>query len=59
MTFQTCNLCSYLEHKLRYFLWKSRDYWPCIDSNAADTFKAQKGSKEIIKIVNVTSVIQP
>ncbi len=30
-----------------------------IDSNATDTFKAQKGSKDIIKIVHVTSVVQP
>ncbi|KAL0162015.1 hypothetical protein M9458_041411 [Cirrhinus mrigala] len=28
------------------------------DSNAPDTFKTQKGSKDIVKIVHVTSVIQ-
>ncbi len=32
---------------------------PCIDSNKTDTFKAQKRSKDIIKIVHVTSVVQP
>ncbi len=29
-----------------------------LDSNAATTFKAQKSSKEIVKIVHVTSVVQ-
>ncbi len=32
---------------------------PCIDSNANDMFKAQKGTKHIVKIVHVTSVVQP
>ncbi len=32
---------------------------PYIDSNTTDTFKAQKGSKDIVKIVHVTSVVQP
>ncbi len=30
------------------------EFWPCIDSNITDTFKAQKGSK---KIIYVTSVV--
>ncbi len=34
-------------------------FWSCIDSNTTDTFKAQKGSKDIIKMVHVTSVAQP
>ncbi len=38
---------------------KSETFWPCIDSNATDTFKAQKGSKDIGKIVHEASVIQP
>ncbi len=29
------------------------------DSNTTDTVKAQKGSKDIVKIVHVTSVVQP
>ncbi len=37
------------EHKLRYFWWNPRAFWSCIDSNATDKFKAQKGSKDIIK----------
>ncbi len=32
-------------------------FWPCIDSNTTDTFKSQKGSKDIIKIIHVTSVV--
>ncbi len=53
------DLHSSLEHKLRYFWWNLRAFWPCIDSNATDTFKAQKGSKDIVQIVHVTSVVQP
>ncbi len=30
-----------------------------IDSKATEMFRAQKGSKDIIKIVHVTSVVQP
>ncbi len=29
------------------------------DSNGTDMFKAQKGNKDIDKIVHVTSVVQP
>ncbi len=32
--------------------------FPHIDSNATDTFKAQKGSKDIGKIIHVTSIVQ-
>ncbi len=53
MSFQTRkNICSSSEHKLRYFWWNLRDFWP-----STTTFK--KGSKDIVKIVNVTSVVQP
>ncbi len=52
------DLRSSSEHKLRYFWWNPRAFWPCIDSNATETFKAQKGSKDIIKIVHVTLVVQ-
>ncbi len=39
--------------KSRYFyeIWSA--FWPCIDSNAT------KRSKDIVKIVHVTSVVQP
>ncbi len=43
---------------LRYFWWNPRDFWPWIDNKATDTFKAQKGGKDIIKIVHVTSVFK-
>ncbi len=33
---------------LYIFLWNPRAFWPCIDSNADTTLKAQKGSKDII-----------
>ncbi len=44
----------HLCNTLRYFVLNPRDFWPCIDSNAITTFKAQKGSKHIVKIVHVT-----
>ncbi len=53
------DLSSSSEHKLRYFLLNQRFFWPCIDSNVTTTFKTQKGSKDIVKIVHVTSVVQP
>ncbi len=61
MSFQThkWNLPSSLEHQEIYFWWNPRAFWPCIDSNVTTTFKAQKGSKNIIKIVHVTSMVQP
>ncbi len=52
------DLCSSLENKLRYF-FDEITFWRCIDSNTTEMFKAQKGSNDIIKIVNVTSVVQP
>ncbi len=51
MSFQARKTCSSSEHKLRYFGCNLRAFWPCIDSNTTDTFKAQKGIKDIIKIV--------
>ncbi len=53
------DLRSFSEHKLSYFWWNPKAFWPCIDSNATTTFKVQKGSKVIVKIVHVTSVVQP
>ncbi len=43
------DLRSSSEHKLWYIWWNLRAFWPCIDSNTSDTFKAQKGSKNIVK----------
>ncbi len=50
------DLRSFSKHKLRYFWWNPRAFWPCIDSNATTMFKAQKRSKDIVKIVHATSV---
>ncbi len=36
-----------------------RPWRPFIDSNVTTMFKTQKGSKNIVKIVHVTSVVQP
>ncbi len=46
------------EHKLRYFWWNPRALWPSIDSKDPNTIKAQKRSKEIGKIIHVTSAVQ-
>ncbi len=56
MLFQI-HLRSSSEHKIRYFWWNTRAFWPCIDSNTTDTFKSQKGSKGFIKTIHVTSVV--
>ncbi len=45
--------------QIKIFWWNPRAFWLCIDSNTTDTFKTQKGSKDIVKIVHVTSVVQP
>ncbi len=37
---------------------KSEVFWPGIDSNTTDMFNDQKDSKDIDKIVHVTSVVQ-
>ncbi len=53
------DLLSSSEHKLRYFLWNPRAFWPCIDSKGTTTFTTQKGNKDIVKVVHVKSVVQP
>ncbi len=49
------DLLSSLEHKLRCFFMKSDGFLTC--SNETDPCKTHKGSKDIIKIVHVTSVV--
>ncbi len=44
------------EHKLRYFWYILR---ALIDSNVINTINVQKRSKEIGKIIHVTSGVQP
>ncbi len=46
------DLCS-LEHKLRYFWWNLSAFWTYIDSKGTTTVKAQKHSRDIVKIVHV------
>ncbi len=48
------DLCLSSEHKLRYFDEIRELSDPPIDSNTTTIFKAQKGSKDIVKIVHVT-----
>ncbi len=50
------DLSSSSEQTFRYFWWNLRALWPSIDGNTTTTFKAQKGSKDIIKIVHVIVV---
>ncbi len=46
-------------HITIFFLLNPRALRPCIDSKGPITFKVQKGTKNIDKIVHVTSVVQP
>ncbi len=57
MPFQTTSSSS--EHKLRYFWWNLKALRPSIDSKGPYTIKVQKRSKEIGKIIHVTSGVQP
>ncbi len=44
--------------QIKIFVMKSESFLTLhIDSNTTDTFKAQKDSKDIVKIVHVTSVV--
>ncbi len=46
--------------QIKSILMKSESFLTLhIDGNGTTTFKAQKRSKDIIKIVHVTSVVQP
>ncbi len=58
MFFPTPKTFVHLQNTLRYFWWNPSAFHPCIDSNTTDTFKAQKGSKDIDIIVHVTSLVQ-
>ncbi len=53
------DLCSSSEHKLGYFLWNLRAFWPCVHRQQHNWPKAQKGSKDIVEIVHMISVVQP
>ncbi len=49
------DLRSSSEHKLRYFLYNLRDFRSSIDSKGPYTIKVQKLSKEVGKIIHMTS----
>ncbi len=60
MSFQTCKTFIYLQntnYDIFDEFWELSD--PPIDSKGPTTIKAQKRSKEIVKIIHVTSVVQP
>ncbi len=44
--------------QIKIFLMKSKSFLTLRDSNATATFKAQKGSEDIVKIIHVTSVVR-
>ncbi len=45
--------------QIKIFLMKSGSFLALCGQHVTDTFKAQKGRKDIVKIVHVTSVLQP
>ncbi len=60
MSFQTCNTFIHLRNTNEDIFDAFGELSdPPIDSKDPYTIKAQKRSKEIIKIIHVTSVVQP
>ncbi len=60
MSFQTRKTFVHFGTQIKMFFYEIQELSdPVKDSNATTTFKAQKGSKDIVKIVHVTSVVQP
>ncbi len=60
MSFQTCKTFVHLQNTNSNIFdefWELSD--PPIDNKDPNTIKAQKLSKDIIKIIHVTSVVQP
>ncbi len=49
MPFQTHKTFVLLQTQTKIFLMKSGAFWPCIDSNVTEKFKAKKRSKDIVK----------
>ncbi len=39
----------------KYFWWNPKVFWPCIDSNTTDTFKAQDIDKKVCHIIILRS----
>ncbi len=60
MSFQTRKTFVHLQNTNYDICYESRELSdPPIDSNDPNTIKAQKHSKDIVKIINVTSGVQP
>ncbi len=57
--FSFSSVSVFLFSLFRFYLVNPRVFCPCIESNTTTTFKAQKGGKDIVKVVHVTSVVQP
>ncbi len=55
---QTRQTFVHLQNTIFFFWWNPRSFCPCIDRNGTTMFKAQKCSKDIDKIIHVTSVVQ-
>ncbi len=58
MLFQTRKTFVYLRNANHDIFDEIRAFRPCIDSNTTEMFNVQKGTKHIVKIVHVTSVVQ-
>ncbi len=58
MSFQTCKTFVHLQNTNDDIFDEIQELSDPIDSKPTTTFKAPKGSKHIVKIVHVTSVVQ-
>ncbi len=54
MSSQTCKTLFIFRTQIKIFLMKSERFLTLHDSNTTEKFKAQKSSKDIVKIVCVT-----
>ncbi len=60
MSFQTCKTFDHLWNTNQDIFYEFRELSdPSTDSKDPNTFKAQKRSKDNVKIIHVTSVVQP
>ncbi len=57
-SFQTRKTFVHLRSTNKDIFYEIWELSPCIHNNTTETFKAQKGNKDIVKIVHVTSVVQ-
>jgi len=60
MLFHTCKIFVHLQNTNEDIFDKIREVSDSsIDSNIINTFKVQKDTKDIVKTVDVTAVVQP